>query len=619
MKNISIRVKLLALIVIILVPLTLLHYTQIKKELNNSIESELNASEDFAKVISLSFIKYIDEIWGCQKAIGLSIVSNPNWRPDYIEKYMNENLSKGDHVLTYSWVGVDGTVIGSTRPSLRGRNISERDYFCKIIGGEEKVISNLKKSYLNEEPIVLVARGIKVDGKLKGVIVSLLDVEELNNIFLIQRTGKTSKYGLVDNSGMMVYFNGMNSIPFDKRKIKEDSSIWGALKGNVVKKLPYHSKCNGKELMGIGYPIKSIGWACFVATSVDELLGKHIIQMRKEIFILFFVYLSSFILAMLLGNKLIKPINKIKEVAEEVSKGNLNVRTNCKGTDELAATSQAFDRMTEGINQRLIESEEYNRLKSQFLATISHELKTPLNIILGAVQLIERLDLNDRESFYKSIFKYIKMMKQNSFRLLKLINNIVDINRIEGNHFTIKFVNGDIVKTVEDITLSVVEYTKLKNINLVFDTEIEEKMMAFDPDKIERIMLNLLSNAIKFTESNGCIEINLYDRNENVIISIKDDGIGIPENMLEKIFERFTQVDSSLRRKAEGSGIGLSLVKSLVEMHKGSIKVKSECNKGSEFIIELPVFLTDSKDTSYEGSSMSNIERANIEFSDIYY
>jgi signal transduction histidine kinase len=145
--------------------------------------------------------------------------------------------------------------------------------------------------------------------------------------------------------------------------------------------------------------------------------------------------------------------------------------------------------------------------------------------------------------------------------------------------------------------------------------------MSCDPDQIERIILNLISNSIKFSKPGSEIWVSVHDKVDSVLISIKDNGLGIPENQLEAIFDRFKQVDMSLTRNHEGSGIGLSLVKSLVEMHKGTINVESIYGKGSEFIIELPVTMLSETSASYEKNvfeDQNKVERINIEFSDIY-
>ncbi|QZY54651.1 MASE3 domain-containing sensor histidine kinase [Crassaminicella profunda] len=272
-------------------------------------------------------------------------------------------------------------------------------------------------------------------------------------------------------------------------------------------------------------------------------------------------------------------------------------------------------------NKLLKEAMEYDRLKTEFFSTISHELKTPLNIILGGVQLLNKTYSDYLEcSNCQSFGKHIKIMKQNCYRLLRLINNLIDITKMDSGFLKMNFKNHDIVKVIEDITLSVAEFIESKGITLIFDTDIEQKIIACDANNLERVMLNLLSNAVKFTESNGQITVNLSDKGEKIMISIKDTGIGIPENMLQKIFERFRQVDSSLHRKNEGSGIGLSLVKSIIDSHKGNITAKSKHGKGSEFIIELPSDLIDENFLIEETavSKETNVEKIHIEFSDIY-
>ena len=235
----------------------------------------------------------------------------------------------------------------------------------------------------------------------------------------------------------------------------------------------------------------------------------------------------------------------------------------------------------------LKEAESANDIKTQFLANISHELKTPINVIVSALQMtsiisenIEKLDIK------MQLDKYNGMMKQNSYRLIRLINNLIDITKIDSGFTNMTLHNIDIVKTVEDITLSVVSFVESKHIELIFDTDVEEKITACDPNKMETIMFNLLSNAVKFTNAGGKITVNMFDKGENIIISIKDTGIGIAEKDMKKIFGRFLQVEDTGHRNSEGSGIGLALVKSFIEMHGGKITLESTYGKGSNFIIK---------------------------------
>lgn len=271
-------------------------------------------------------------------------------------------------------------------------------------------------------------------------------------------------------------------------------------------------------------------------------------------------------------------------------------------------------------SKRLLETLEYDKIKTEFFSNISHELRTPLNVLLSAIQLWE-LYHRKGEEFDKKGYKYIDIMKQNCFRLLRLISNLIDITKVDSNYIQPNFERRNIVSLVEDITLSVADYIEDKNIKLIFDTEVEEKFLFCDSDKIERIVLNLLSNAVKFTNPGDFICVNIYDKVDYITISVKDTGIGIPEDKLQIIFERFKQVDKSLSRNREGSGIGLSLVKAFVEMHGGRVSVKSSYGSGSEFIIELPVTELAEEEcaVAFEENSSKNFdERVTIEFSDIY-
>lgn len=267
-------------------------------------------------------------------------------------------------------------------------------------------------------------------------------------------------------------------------------------------------------------------------------------------------------------------------------------------------------------------AEAANRAKDVFLANISHELRTPLNILFGATQIIKYHFDNDEILDIRELKTKLKTQTQNCYRLIRLVNNLIDITKIDSSNFALNLSNCNIVEIVEAIVTSVIEYAQLKNIKIIFDTDVEEVILACDLDSIERIILNLLSNAIKFTPKDGNVFVNITTNNNLVQITVKDSGIGIPEEEQNMIFERFKQVDNLLTRTNEGSGIGLNLVKSLVEMHGGNIKVNSEYNKGSEFIIEIPITKINNNESHEKGANniFSNvISKIDVEFSDIYF
>ncbi|HYF84321.1 MAG TPA: PAS domain S-box protein [Clostridia bacterium] len=273
-------------------------------------------------------------------------------------------------------------------------------------------------------------------------------------------------------------------------------------------------------------------------------------------------------------------------------------------------------------NMKLVrETLEYDKIKTEFFANISHEIKTPLNIIIGTLQLFE-LILNGQNTFegIDKLEKYTTIMRQNCFRLLRMLNNLIYITEIDSGFVEMHVQNHDLVQMVKNILSDASRFIESKGVQLSLDSKDLCLETACDADKIKRVLLNLLSNAVKFTDKGDTINVSLFRKNGYVYISVKDTGIGIADEMKELIFQRFRQVDKSFTRKCEGSGIGLSLVKSLVEMHSGSIEVKSEYGKGSEFIVKLPIWLVDSDEiaaTAEEKASVC-IDMVNIEFSDIY-
>jgi PAS domain S-box-containing protein len=266
----------------------------------------------------------------------------------------------------------------------------------------------------------------------------------------------------------------------------------------------------------------------------------------------------------------------------------------------------------------LNETREFNNLITDFFTNMSHELKTPVNVIYVAIQTIDIYLDNYKEDSVKKCKSYLKTMKQNCLRMIRLINNLLDITKLDSGFIKLNKKNGNIVSVVEDIVQSVASYVKSKDIELIFDTDIEEKIMGFDHDMMERIMLNLVSNALKYSHPNGHIYVNLMDKESSIVIKVRDEGEGIPQNKLDVILERFGQVNSSLSRQCEGTGIGLYLVKSFIEMHGGKLSVASDEGKGSEFTIELPAELVINEEYVDKVLFKTHVERIEIEFSDIY-
>ncbi len=259
-------------------------------------------------------------------------------------------------------------------------------------------------------------------------------------------------------------------------------------------------------------------------------------------------------------------------------------------------------------------AKEREKLKTDFIVNMSHELRTPLNVILSTSKVTE-MSIKNGNLSEEYLLQKLEQINKNSNRLLKLVNNLIDITKFESGIYEIKLENLNIVEVVEDVVLATVDYSTCKNIELIFDTAEEEIITAIDKDKIERMMLNLLSNAIKYTNENGSIRVYIYREKDRVYIRISDTGIGIPKDKLEEIFNRFYQVEDIMNRNEEGSGIGLCLVEEIVTIHDGVIDVKSQVGKGSTFEITLPIYKVL---IERENRQISDINQAvKLEMSDV--
>ncbi|MBB6623703.1 Cache 3/Cache 2 fusion domain-containing protein [Clostridium gasigenes] len=510
-------------------------------------------------------------------------------------------------------IRVSTTLIKDNKKAIGTYLSSDSDIYNKIINNEDYSgrVTFEGESYMSKfKP--LLDKNKKVIGALGLGNKMLNDYLEqtLNDI----KIGKTGYVYIMDSTGTELVHpknKGQNigELDFAKEIISnKNGTIEYTYKG--IHKLAYYNYFEPWD------------WYIVTTANYNDLNSSSISILYTILFSGLIIFLLGTFIALFMAKSLVNPINKLKSCMEIAGRGDLTIRSDINSMDEIGILSNSFNNMMDENKRLLDDVVNYDRLKTEFIANMSHELKTPLNIIFSTAQLFS-LYLNKYENSdnVDKLNKYTNSIKQNCYRLLRLVNNLIDITKLESGFMELNLKNQNIVEVIEGITLSTVDYIKSMSRTIIFDTDIEEKIMAFDEENIERILLNLISNATKFTKAGATIEVSLYDRNDYVIISVKDNGRGIPEDKLQQIFQRFKQVDPLLSRSHEGSGIGLSIVKSLVEMHDGKIDVKSKYNEGTEFIISLPVKIvsnSNNEDSKKDFTIQTNVEKIQIEFSDIY-
>ena len=266
-------------------------------------------------------------------------------------------------------------------------------------------------------------------------------------------------------------------------------------------------------------------------------------------------------------------------------------------------------KLTEELIQAKEKAEESDRLKSAFLANISHEIRTPMNGILGFAELLKTPQLSQ-----ESLNRYIRVIEQSGYRMLNIINDIVDISKIEANQMNVYLESTNVNHLLKDLLVFFTPEAESKGLRLKISTLFpdEESVIHTDHNKLIQIFSNLIKNAMKFTKT-GLIEFGYSSTSlsarsiassSDLFFYVKDTGVGIPEDQIDMIFERFRQGSISLTRAYEGAGLGLSISKAFVQMLGGEIWVKSELGQGSEFyftlsneVMQTPELKVDSKDT----------------------
>lgn len=348
---------------------------------------------------------------------------------------------------------------------------------------------------------------------------------------------------------------------------------------------------------------------------IDKNTKNHIYRNKQMIKILKNIGIDNFnkIVRLYTNKYKYSKFRRFKDVSEKIKELDLAI-IDMNDENNLLVVVRTLDNKEkiEKLKELLDEVNENYRFKIEFLSDLVKNIKTPVETIYKYNNLI----ISESEKECKTD-KYTRLIKQNCYRLTRLVNNILEVGSFENGSYKIELKKCDIVLLLKDIVQKTKSYTDEKGIKIRFESTLDSKIVVIDKDKIEKVVLNLISNAIKYTKKDGEIKISVKSNNGYTYISVKDTGVGIPNDKLDIIFKNFEQVDRTLTRGAEGTGIGLALVKNIIKAHEGEINVVSEVNKGSEFIITL-------NDNLYEttidfGCNFSDFEKVDIEFSDIYF
>lgn len=285
--------------------------------------------------------------------------------------------------------------------------------------------------------------------------------------------------------------------------------------------------------------------------------------------------LISIILAYIFSRRLSKPLKEINAAARVIAGGEFSKRLNIKSRDEIGELAASF-------NQMVVALQNLEDMRRGFIANVSHELRTPMTSIRGFIEGI--LDGTIPPEKQKG---YLNIVRDETNRLNRLVNDLLDLARMEAGEVKLSMKQVEINELIRICIIKLESLIINKNINIKANFDEEEMLVTADSDAIERVIINLIHNAIKFSNENGTITIKTESRKDKVIVSVKDEGIGIAEEEIRQIWDRFYKSDKSRSKDKTGTGLGLAIVKNIINEHGQEVWVESEPGKGSTFYFSL--------------------------------
>ncbi|MDK2799404.1 MAG: hypothetical protein PWQ70_1023 [Clostridiales bacterium] len=325
-----------------------------------------------------------------------------------------------------------------------------------------------------------------------------------------------------------------------------------------------------REMIGVVY----------LSTSAQNIV-EFLDDIRKNLYtIAIIVSILIGLLSSVLAGVITSPVEELTDVIKHMADGKLDQKVEVRGNDEIAQLGMAFNKMSERLNQL----EEKRR---QFVSNASHELRTPLSsikLLAESLLQMQHLDLTIIKEFLSDINNEID-------RLSRIIDKLLMLTKMDVNDKELEMKNVNIKELLQNVVKSLSPLARKKNIQLTLKTN-EDIYVLIDEDKIWEAIFNIVDNSIKYTPNNGSVTISMEKSDYNIIIMIEDNGIGISDNEINKIFDRFYRIDKARARETGGTGLGLSIALSAVKLHGGEIQVESQVGRGSKFKIIIPYLET---------------------------
>lgn len=596
------------------------------------IRSELIISLLIISIIPLSFVVYTSYNYS-QETICASIMDNlvgatentgqaiDNWmdvkksdirvisQSGMVESIEKEELHdflnnfKNEHEGVYKEffiLDLDGNIIFSTKNHTGSAD--SQQYFIEASNGR-LYVSDVYLTEVTGSPEIIIANPIKENNTITGIMAARVGLEQLYGIIETVDIGTLGEVFIVNNKGEIIFHENRSMILHEN--IKNNFAVKEVTyeKNGIAEYVNYQ----GEPVLGSYYWLPLYRWGLIVEMNRDEAYIEVLTLGRLTVAISLFAILGVILFTFFISRRITEPIKSLEDGAISLVEGNFQPIP-ISSKNEIGRLTEIFNQTAEElleIRKRLemkidmankdlelknkelvIANEELKKLdvlKSDFISLVSHELRTPLSAIRTSSEFLEseeNVDPGVQKEMLDNIIKNVD-------RQARLINDILDLTKIEAGRMEFRFEKVDF-KYIAQVAIENIRPIARKN-NITITEDIPDKLSTISADKEKLIIVlnNLLSNALKFTPDGGATHLSVKEYQDHIEIKVKDTGIGIEKEQLEKLFDKFYQVDNPSRRKIGGSGLGLSISSEIIKAHGSKIHVESEPGQGSTFCFRL--------------------------------
>jgi len=442
------------------------------------------------------------------------------------------------------------------------------------------LLSTYFKDYIfNSRKEELIREGKELSPYISLYAMGLMDENSLYSIFQSIDRYKNTTIWVTDLFGniWIPYSSTGENEKWKEQKINAEEFVQ-VLKGNIITKIGRFGERFPVPVLTVGVPLvirDRIRGAILLHSPVEEI-NTALYEIYRNIWLAAFISASlSVILLYWISRRISQPLTQMNEISKEFSRGDFRRRVKVTNRDEIGQLSANFNFMADSL-------EKLEEMRTRFVANVSHELRSPLTSIQGYIQGVLDGTISAEEQQ-----KYLSVALSESQRLSKLINELLDLSWIESGEFPLNRSVFDVNEQILRILVAHEEKIEKKSMDVNIDFENQHCWVEADPDRIQQVIINLVDNAIKFNKESGTIHVKTWREKNTIFIRIQDEGIGIPKEDIDHIWERFYQVDKTRSPKRQGSGLGLSIVKKIIEQHNQKIWVESKLGEGTSFTFSL--------------------------------